>query len=568
MKMGRSTCRRARQVAPSIVVRPSPQCPRLESFTNSGLRRNRSHSRKSARTYGAPCTENAPGLAEIETNDIPVLLHQRVQKSVRVNMPVTGVEPVPRPTARAGGGRAIICQPAVPMTNGSIDWLYALAPDIEVAADEVGILFRSRTDQVYLEGLGYRVLANVLTGGGATGADLADKLHRAGANAAMVPWEALLFRLDQRGLLVRRLRAHGRTLVSCVPCRPPPVRPSASGLDGTLVLAPGAIARADGKEICLEVPGSWARIIIHDGTMLALLHDLAAGCSPRQIAATSHAPATIMEVLTLMDRCGLLSRGKPHGLSTHDLLFHARTRRGYARTRLGKAGANTSADTAPPAALVHQGAVQPLQPPVIARLVANDPPFALVSEQRRSVRLHGTRPLTVEQLSEFLFRTLHERRGRRPYPSGGSCYPLTAYLAVARCVDLGPGVYAYDPKAHALVAAAPAGPGMDRLLEEAAGTAGVRETPQILLLLAAHFATMSHSYGDLSYSLILKEVGAVFQAAMMAAAAMGIGSCPLGSGNSIAFAALIGRNPCVEATVGEMILGSLDDNEMSPSAVQ
>ena len=77
-------------------------------------------------------------------------------------------------------------------------------------------------------------------------------------------------------------------------------------------------------------------------------------------------------------------------------------------------------------------------------------------------------------------------------------------------------------------------------------------------MLAAQYGRTQQLYGDLSYSLILKEVGAVFQAAMMAAAAMGLGTCPLGCGNFLLFSELIDMNPLIETSVGELMLGSLD----------
>jgi SagB-type dehydrogenase family enzyme len=64
-------------------------------------------------------------------------------------------------------------------------------------------------------------------------------------------------------------------------------------------------------------------------------------------------------------------------------------------------------------------------------------------------------------------------------------------------------------------------------------------------------------YPDVAYSLILKEVGAVFQAAMLAASVMGLAACPLGCGNSLLFAELTGVDPLIESSVGEMMLGSL-----------
>jgi oxazoline/thiazoline dehydrogenase len=448
------------------------------------------------------------------------------------------------------------------MTADRPDWAYALAPDVLIEPDNTGVVLRTATNHFYVEDSGYSLLVNVLKGDGSTAAQLAAALQRARLDAATTSWEALLFRLDRHGLLLRRLVDRGRNLLSCVPHRPPPPQPPKRISDRVLSLAPEAIARAEGGEICLEVPGAWARIILHDRMMLPLLHDLAIGRSARQIAAaaTTSGPETIFEALSIMDHCGLLGRGGHDGWSAHDLLFHVRTRRGYARALLGKTAANDSRATATPDTVIRQGPPLMLRPPVLAQLLANDPPYALVSERRRSIRRQGSRPLTSDQLSEFLFRTLHERSGRRPYPSGGSCYPLRAYLAVDRCIGLAPGLYAYDPQLHALAAIGEAGSGADQLLTDAAGTAGVTDRPQILLVLAARYQTTRHVYGDLSYSLILKEVGAVFQAAMMASAAMGIGSCALGCGDSIEFSGLLGLDPRVETSVGELILGSLKNS--------
>jgi SagB-type dehydrogenase family enzyme len=95
------------------------------------------------------------------------------------------------------------------------------------------------------------------------------------------------------------------------------------------------------------------------------------------------------------------------------------------------------------------------------------------------------------------------------------------------------------------------------LLADAAGAAN-DQPPQILLVLTARYSRMRRLYEDLSYSLILKEVGTVFQVAMMAAAAMGLGTCPLGCGDSILFSELIGVDPLTETSVGELMLGSLE----------
>ncbi len=117
-----------------------------------------------------------------------------------------------------------------------------------------------------------------------------------------------------------------------------------------------------------------------------------------------------------------------------------------------------------------------------------------------------------------------------------------------------------SPASHELVRLSEPGPRLDSLLSDAAAAANVERPPQILIVLAARFTRTQRVYGDLSYSLILKEVGAVFQAAMMAAAAMRLAACPLGCGNSLQFSELAGVDPLTETSVGEMMVGSIDDN--------
>jgi SagB-type dehydrogenase family enzyme len=368
---------------------------------------------------------------------------------------------------------------------------------------------------------------------------------------------ALLFRLDRAGLLTRSLRSGGRRLVSCVPQRAPPGPPPPSPPEGPVLLSAYAFARAEAGAVSLMTPGAWAAMILHARDLLPLLHDLSVGRPASELQASGISEAAIRALIAMMSWCDLLERGE-EGWSTHDLLFHARTRAGFARGLRGKIDGASSSSAVPAAGRSGDGVRRiRLAPPDRDQLIAADPPYALVAEQRCSIRRQGTTPLDAAQLSEFLFRTLHQRDGRRPYPSGGARYPLQAYVAVHRCIGLAGGLYAYDPARHELSSVSAPEPTFDRLLAEAAGAAAVELPPQILLVLAAQYDRMHGSYPDIAYSLILKEVGAVFQAAMLAAAAMGLAACPLGCGNSLLFAELTGVDPLVESSVGELMLGSL-----------
>jgi SagB-type dehydrogenase family enzyme len=447
-------------------------------------------------------------------------------------------------------------------TSDAVLWTYALAPDVKVWPSDEGAVLVTATSRTWVE-TGELEILERLAGCGSSETELLTRLGLSTADDdAKTRCGALLYRLDHLGLLARGLTSRGRRLVSCIPVRPPhgplPEHPP----DGPLRLSPHALARVQGNEVSLEAAGTWARTTIHDRELLPLLHDLAVGTSPAAIAAAAvgYEEEAILAVLSMLSWCGLLDRADDEGWSAHDLLFHSRTRRGYARVLLGKAqpwGEGT-APTGPETTVEGEPRLA-LHMPDLPRLLAEDPPHALVSQRRHSTRRHGSAPLTMSQLSEFLFRTLHHRGGRRPYPSGGACYPLQAYLAVHRCLGIARGLYAYDPARHELRTMHDSGPGLDELLADAASAANVAQTPQVLLVLAARYARTQQVYGDLSYSLILKETGAVFQTAMMAAAAMGLGACPLGSGNSLLFADLVGVNPLIEVSVGEMIVGSLEE---------
>ena len=446
--------------------------------------------------------------------------------------------------------------------SDAVSWSFALAPGVKLEPDDGGALLRTATDEMRIEAADFELVKHLVSEDLANEGRTERELHeRASATDpggdATTRCAALLFRLDRAGLLKRSLYSGGRRLVSCVPLRAPPGPRRHRHPKGRSLLSAYAFARAEAGAVSLMAPGAWAAMILHDRDLLPLLHDLSVGRPASELQATGISEPAIRALIALMSWCDLLERGE-EGWSTHDLLFHARTRAGFTRGLRGKIDGASSLSAVPAAGRSSDGARRiRLAPPDRGRLLAADPPYALVAERRCSIRQQGTRPLAAAQLSEFLFRTLHQRDGRRPYPSGGTRYPLQAYVAVHRCLGVAGGLYAYDPARHELSSVSEPGPAVDRLLAEAAGAAAVELPPQILLVLAAHYDRMHESYPDIAYSLILKEVGAVFQAAMLAAAAMGLAACPLGCGNSLLFAELTGVDPLVESSVGELMLGSL-----------
>ncbi|MCA9711234.1 MAG: SagB family peptide dehydrogenase [Myxococcales bacterium] len=413
------------------------------------------------------------------------------------------------------------------------------------------------------------------------------------------PAEGDLSPLERRGLLQRSVAWNGELLLTARPtCRPPGREGMMPTPASVYRLSRFTLIRREGARIIVESPAAWARAIVHDRALMPLLHDLGEAVPGTELARLcAQLPERIVRaVVALLHHAGLVCHAReepcddekgstaapprasfdedtapgPAQWAFHDLLFHGRTRYGNNLEPLGKTYPFRARLDPPPALRPHSGVPRLCLPrPDLAQLVEHDPPFAAVVEARRSVRRPGRVALPLSALGELLFRTMRVRElssptaerayefSDRPHPSAGACHPLETYLAVDRCEGLEPGLFRYLPREHALEPVCGSEGGVDRLLVDAAHATGVAERPQVLMVLAARFARVSWAYGPLSYSLILKEVGVVFQSVYLAATAMGLGACALGVGNSRVFAELVGVDPLVETSVGEILLGSM-----------
>jgi len=152
---------------------------------------------------------------------------------------------------------------------------------------------------------------------------------------------------------------------------------------------------------------------------------------------------------------------------------------------------------------------------------------------------------------------------RRPYPSGGSSYPLELYLAVDNCEGLDRGFYFYDAGEHTLAPIGVQARELDALLKSAAFAMGESGIPQILITIAARFGRVSWKYSSIAYSLILKDVGVLTQTFYLMATAMGLGGCAIGSSNIDLFARMTGIDFYVEGPVGQFAIGRGREPEAS-----
>jgi len=214
--------------------------------------------------------------------------------------------------------------------------------------------------------------------------------------------------------------------------------------------------------------------------------------------------------------------------------------------------------------------------PDLKAIAAQDRPFTEVLENRRSLRDQDDRPLTLAALGEFLYRSARVT-GKvgtgpleitlRPYPSGGGLHELEIYPFVNRCDGLDAGVYRYEPYDHRLIHCAPPGPGTSRLVASTHSATRMQGEPQVLFLIAARFNTVNVKYGSIAYSLILKNLGGLFQTMNLVATAMGLAGCILGCRYGDVFCDLVGTDYWQESTVGEFLLGTCRTAE-SPTLPQ
>jgi oxazoline/thiazoline dehydrogenase len=344
-----------------------------------------------------------------------------------------------------------------------------------------------------------------------------------------------------------------------------------------------AYCRRAGSRLIVESPLSHARIILHGPAGSMLLGELACGRTWDEISVTIGADReAVRQALGLLVGAALIQESDAAGSTVedqstvlrqwefHDLLFHARSRRG--RHDSGSGATYRFLGAVPPLPAVKPPMAEeviPLFRPELDRLMVDDVPLTRVLEERVSIREHGEQPISARQLGEFLYRTARVRAlvepgpdspkpyavSSRPYPGGGAAYELEVYVTVQACDGVAPGLYHYEPLEHGLTRLG--GPNADTatMLRGAANSCGMNREPQILLAITARFQRISWKYETIAYAAVLKNVGVLYQTMYLVATAMGLAPCALGSGNSDLLARAAGLSYLEESSVGEFLLG-------------
>ncbi len=255
----------------------------------------------------------------------------------------------------------------------------------------------------------------------------------------------------------------------------------------------------------------------------------------------------------------------------HDLLFHTRSRMGrHAKPVGGTFRFKDGIDPLPALKPVPDENHISLFKPDLDTLKKNDIPFTKILEDRRSIRDYSQTSLTIDQVGEFLFRAaravtvqdpdpdrgIFYQSTTRPSPSGGAMHPFEIYPLINECTGIEPGLFHYNPKAHTLSRVSKVTDETEQLLDHACMATNLQYEPGILMVVAARFQRTGWKYESIAYSLILKDLGALYQTFYLVATAMDLAPCAIGTGDSDLFTRAARLNYYTETSVGEFLLSS------------
>ncbi|MDJ0690894.1 MAG: SagB family peptide dehydrogenase [Xenococcaceae cyanobacterium MO_188.B32] len=416
-----------------------------------------------------------------------------------------------------------------------------------------------------------------LQGEGATDEELANLVTQIDGSPNLPQLYYYLQQFIRYGLICHTIRVDRESLATLVPITTSsPWEWAEIEPDKKYKLSRFAYCHREGRQMIWESPLSQMIVSLKDWRCTAIMHQLVQAKTCNALTKIPNVSKQIAQAfLSLLKTAQLLEEIDNNSAESetdtlaqwefHDLLFHSRSRSGRHSHTVGKSYRFLGKIKPLPAIKPQVSSnVISLYKPDLEKLKQEDLPFTLILESRKSLRVHGDRPISQREVGEFLYRVARLRKvffrpymecSTRPYPSGGASYELELYLAINICKGIFPGIYHYCPQNHLLEQISPQNDYLKALLINAQKNNGEDCLPQVLIIITARFARVSWAYESIAYSLILKHVGVLYQTMYLVATAMNLAPCALGTGNPNLFATATGIDYYAESSVGEFILG-------------
>jgi len=181
-----------------------------------------------------------------------------------------------------------------------------------------------------------------------------------------------------------------------------------------------------------------------------------------------------------------------------------------------------------------------------------------VSERRTTIYDTNDDPVSLDALGSLLWHTLRVTASstrdpdvptsydtvHRPVPSGGGTHSIGTWLWCNKVAGVTPGIWWYDPWAHAL-----------RLVSDDPSLAFQRPAP-INGVLVSRFGRLAWKYERIAYALALKDSGVILHALQSSAVALGLALCPIGGGVGGPILKALGLSADEYTPVGEFWIGN------------
>jgi len=150
-------------------------------------------------------------------------------------------------------------------------------------------------------------------------------------------------------------------------------------------------------------------------------------------------------------------------------------------------------------------------------------------QNRRSKRQYKKRPLKLEEVSQLLWAAQGITKDGffRTTPSAGTMYGLEVYLVAGEVTGLEAGIYKYKPLTHELVLVRD-GDLRYELADAALAQLFVEKAPATIIL-AGVYERSEKKYTDRGVMYTNMEAGHAGQNIYLQAAALGLGTCAVGS---------------------------------------
>jgi SagB-type dehydrogenase family enzyme len=307
-------------------------------------------------------------------------------------------------------------------------------------------------------------------------------------------------------------------------------------------------------DVQITSPVSATTFTHHDASVLGVLSAFAVPRTIGEVAGSDEIAALIREWISaaILVDAGVPELATLHHWDRHSLALHASSRdRNWRKNRL--------AMTTP--AIMPRRSEQTI--PLAPGPASGGRDLAALLDARRSRRTWASTPIDFQLFSNLFWMSARNRptdrreHVSRPYPSGGAAYSLELYPVIGEdAVETLPsGIYRYRPEKHALELVAPFGAASGRILA-AAGEAAATTSPPVAIVVTSRYARQSEQYGRIAYTLVLKEVGCLFQTLYLAAESLGLAACALGGGTPAGLLAELCRTTEIEEpVVGEFAIG-------------